>query len=1205
TFDTEGNKYLFYKKTLKIWDKEGQLTDDIAIGTIDSLSGDCDVYTQFDANQQLIFSVNKRLYQLRTNTSHSNTCSGSLPLIKSKSSDKIIVEHCFNGLLGSESTRLRGNFFLMTPEGSIWWNRYPNGLVHFDPNTPERLDPYPSEKVDDYQRSGFLFRDQSEVIWKTGYGQLTKLSAPIPNHTFYPTPGRGEIKAVTEAPNGRIYAMIANDIYELDTKTNQFVLFVENIKLQDHLLATADGFWLSSGMYIDYATKTLQSVKGAIDVSTLDDSMVGLFTDGEGSEYATRGGKAVSMVGPSLYRVVLPTFDDRMVMDAQQNIWRANDDNIQLLDITKGIEQGWKVMTDYPASEKGAIDLEVFYYAPKGHQLWMGGKEGNLWSYDIASQTMRQHDSLEEKILTIHEMSNGNIWIGTEGTLLQLDADLTLLKAYKKEDGLFEDLGPFLVEGDSVLWLNVERGLLRFHLATETVEGYGEKEGIPLDLKIGWPLSKGSGIYAMEQNNGSGACTIDFKALGKSVKERYRNPQLVASFIEYMDDEQGQIYSYTTINNIPEFHFEAHETLLKMEYAATDYTQSNSIQYSYRLKGLDDRWSIPSPFNFTRFTTLPSGQYDFQVKAQTESGIAYANQLNVKLVIQPPWWRTTEAYLLYSILLAGLIYLLFAFFKRRLQLQNELKRQEEEAERLKELDSFKSKLYTNLTHEFRTPLTVILGMAEKVRSEPRNFLEEGTHLIERNGKNLLRLINQLLDMSKLENQSFQLQLQQGDIIPYLQYITESFHSYANGKNLALRFFSAEESVLMDFDTEQIKQVMTNLISNAIKFTPSGGEVKVRIIKEGTDLQIDVKDNGIGIPQAALPHIFERFYQVDDSSVRAYEGTGIGLTHSNELVKLMEGQLTVQSISSRDQPKQKSGSTFRIRIPIRNDAPTMADIPVETILPVVPQTQPSMANPIQAQPSILIIEDNPDVVIYLKTCLEKFYQLEIAYNGTIGIEIAIETIPDLIISDVMMPGKDGFEVCNTLKTDERTSHIPVILLTAKADLSSKLAGLERGADAYLTKPFHPDELSIRLQKLLEGRRRMQDYFINHYLQSFPNTSAPTTDTHSKDTQIEDAFIQKVNAILEENIADEDFGLIQLRHKIRMTRSPFFRKMKALTNTTPSDYIRSYRLRKARYLLEHTDSNVAEVAYAVGFKSPSYFARVFHEAYGQTPSSIKPG
>jgi signal transduction histidine kinase len=399
------------------------------------------------------------------------------------------------------------------------------------------------------------------------------------------------------------------------------------------------------------------------------------------------------------------------------------------------------------------------------------------------------------------------------------------------------------------------------------------------------------------------------------------------------------------------------------------------------------------------------------------------------------------------VVLAGIAFGIFYFLKKRLELQNQLQQEQQEAERLKELDIFKSQLFTNITHEFRTPLTVILGMAEQLSADGgRLTVEESKRslsLIERNGQNLLRLINQLLDLSKLESKSFQLRLQRGNIVPYLRYVTESFHTYANSRNLSLRFFTTFEELEMDFDPEQIQQVMGNLVSNAIKFTPPGGEIQVRltiddlrwkaqespIVNRKSSIVIQVIDTGIGISEADQPHIFDRFYQVDGSATRPGEGTGIGLAHAQELVRLMGGTISVES---RTAPAAGNGigSTFTVALPIRNEANPLKGPP-----------QPSMRNrfedlrqsPLQEEamvidgdselPQLLVIEGNPDVVIYLKSILEAKYQVAVAYNGRIGIEMALKGVPDLIISDVMMPEKDGYQVLETLKNDERTSHVP--------------------------------------------------------------------------------------------------------------------------------------------------------------------------------------
>ncbi|MFK7934078.1 MAG: ATP-binding protein, partial [Saprospiraceae bacterium] len=480
--------------------------------------------------------------------------------------------------------------------------------------------------------------------------------------------------------------------------------------------------------------------------------------------------------------------------------------------------------------------------------------------------------------------------------------------------------------------------------------------------------------------------------------------------------------------------------------------------------------------------------------------------------------------------------------------------------------------------------------------EERLEVMNETKMIERNGRNLLQLVNKMLDLAKLEDQSFQLQLTQADIIPYLSYLTQSFQTYANRHNLSLRFFSPQQSLLMDFDSEQLKQIITNLISNAVKFTPSGGNIKVTLAIDEAALTIKVSDTGIGIAETQQPHIFDRFYQVDSSTTRAGEGTGIGLAHTRELVKLMDGQISVQS-------QLESGTTFTIVLPIRCNAP-LAEVNPNSVnnnslsLPPVAKTSNRTVTTREDAPLILIVEDNADVVSYLKSCLQKAYKIDVAYNGKIGIEKAFESIPDLIICDVMMPEKDGYEVCDTLKNDERSSHVPIILLTAKADMDSKLIGLKRGADVYLGKPFDKEELLIRIEMLLRRQQRMTTYFQNKFnataIDSTPIEPLPTA------IEIEDAFLNKVRSIVEENYADEAFSLPMLCEKIGMSRSQLYRKLKAVISQSPSEFIRNYRLQMGKKLLETTDLSIKEVSWQIGFKEPAYFTKTFHDHFGFPPS-----
>ncbi|MEM1358992.1 MAG: ATP-binding protein, partial [Bacteroidota bacterium] len=522
---------------------------------------------------------------------------------------------------------------------------------------------------------------------------------------------------------------------------------------------------------------------------------------------------------------------------------------------------------------------------------------------------------------------------------------------------------------------------------------------------------------------------------------------------------------------------------------------------------------------------------------------------------------------------------------------------EQQKVRLEELDESKSRFFTNISHEFKTPLTIIKGMVEKVREKPEVHLEKGTSMIRRNTLNLLNLVTQILDLRKLESKALKLNPQQGDVVPYLKYLTESHSSYAEQEGLILQFDSEQPELTMDFDPEKLLRITSNLLSNAIKFTESGGHVYLRVKQSKLNgkeaLQLEVEDTGIGIAQENQANIFTQFYQEDDSVTRSGEGTGIGLALTQELVHLMQGTITVNSV-----PKQ--GSTFTVLLPITRMATLATEWSAPQIAaPIAKEqgansefiSQAATLEDITEKPRLLVVEDNRDLQQYLLTTLEPYYTVDLAENGAIGIEKAIETIPDLIISDVMMPEKDGFELTDTLKRDERTDHIPIILLTAKSDVESKISGLEKGADAYLAKPFEERELLVRIDKLLELRRKLQQRYANNNLDTIPQQ------------KIEDPFLQKLQDYVVENINDASLNMDQISRAVGMSRTQVFRKLKALTGKSATLFIRSIRLRKGQELLRTTNLTISEIAYEVGFTSLSYFSTSFMEEFGIRPSTVR--
>jgi len=519
---------------------------------------------------------------------------------------------------------------------------------------------------------------------------------------------------------------------------------------------------------------------------------------------------------------------------------------------------------------------------------------------------------------------------------------------------------------------------------------------------------------------------------------------------------------------------------------------------------------------------------------------------------------------------------------------------------LKETDEFKTRFYTNITHEFRTPLTVIQGFADQLGKElddPKQLNK--LTLIKQNGDRLVRLLNRILDLSKLQSGKMDLNLRQRDIIEFLRYIVSSFQSFAWTKGIHMVFLTDMERFEMDFDAEKIQDVMTNLISNAIKFTAEEGKISVLVKLPAAgphkdELMIQVKDTGIGMAKEDLDHLFERFYR--SSAVRKKgQGTGLGLSFTRELVKLMNGSIEVSS-------KPGAGSAFSVFLPVSRQAPE-AEVEnpsgIEVDLEKSAEQQPFTPSRYdEEKPLALIVEDSYDVVLYLRELLEKDFNIVVAYDGAEGIEKAISLIPDVVLSDVMMPEKDGLELCETLKTDERTSHIPIILATAKASVEDRLTGLRRGADAYLSKPFNQEELSIYLQNFIHLRKKLQERYSK-----MQAGRSPAVEPRLKEFfEVEDVFVAKLRSIVEKNLDQEGFGASQLAQETGMSRSQLHRKITALTGHPASNFINAIRIQTARELLLHTDLTVSEVAYHVGLE-PNYFSRLFKEETGQTPGEFR--
>lgn len=589
------------------------------------------------------------------------------------------------------------------------------------------------------------------------------------------------------------------------------------------------------------------------------------------------------------------------------------------------------------------------------------------------------------------------------------------------------------------------------------------------------------------------------------------------------------------------------------------------------------------------------------------------------LHIFPPWWRTDWAYGLYGVLALAVLDGLRRYEIKRTRLKHQRELEQVEAEKLRELDKMKSHFFANISHEFRTPLTLLLGPIEKWREKAQGEdLQKDLGMMQRNARRLLRLINQLLDISKLEAGSMKLRATRGNIVTFAKGIAQSFQSVAANKNIMLRIESASEEIELYFDRDKMEKILSNLLSNAFKFTAEGGEVSLSLRRNPLSNQIDsslknaprndmlkliVTDTGIGIPEEELQHIFDRFYQVDGSHTRDQEGTGIGLALVKELVEVHHGTISVRSEIGK-------GTEFTIQIPLglahlRDEE--ILQQPIETVKQVkVTELEASAVSEdtlgqtdeerkhAENESITLVVEDNSDVRSYMREYLDPAYKVLEARDGNEGVKIAIDTIPDLIISDVMMPKMDGYELCRILKLDEKTSHIPIILLTAKAGTESKIKGLETGADDYLVKPFDGKELLARVRNLIELRRRLREKFEKTKVLKPGEIAVKSMD---------DVFLKKAMDVVERHMGDEKFSIEQFSGEMNMSRVQLHRKITALTNHSARDFVRYLRLHRGMDLLKRNAGTIAEVAYTVGFASPAYFTKCFHEQFGYPPNEVR--
>ncbi len=672
----------------------------------------------------------------------------------------------------------------------------------------------------------------------------------------------------------------------------------------------------------------------------------------------------------------------------------------------------------------------------------------------------------------------------------------------------------------------------------------------------------------------------------------------------------SSFYNGNLYSGYPNPEIEYKNNSIRFQFTATSYDDPAANLFQVKLDGYDDGWSPWSSENKKDYTGLPAGNYTFRVRAKNIYN-HLSEEDTFSFEILPPWFQSWWAYLSYLIFTGVIVFFIVKIRVRQLekrthQLEEVISERtstiREQTEKLKELDSLKSRFFANISHEFRTPLTLILGIIERYLAKQGNE-DHDFNIMKKNAQRLLHLINQMLELSKLEAGSPNIKVEKTYLIKFLRRTASSFISLAEQRKIDFRFNGLPldvppevKEIFVYIDCDRMETVIYNLLSNAFKFTPEGEKVFIDAILFHDFVEIKIRNTGIRIPPEHLPHIFDRFYQVDSTSTRNYEGTGIGLALVKEFVELHHGKVNVESTDSE--------TVFKIKIPLGSVQFSSDQIVksheevVESQQSMIVEDEESKEEIIRKSPSaesniILVVEDHFDLRNFICEQLEDDYSIVEAEDGAKGLKLAEDIIPDLVISDIMMPNMDGYTLCKELKTNIKTNHIPVILLTAKASFENKLEGLETGADDYLIKPFNTEELKARVKNLIKIRKQIREKFQTEILLKPAHIIVPSGQK---------VFIEKLTKIIEEHIEEETFNVEILCKEIAMSRAQLHRKIKAITNQSTSEFIRTFRLQRAADLIKQDAGNMAEIAYKVGFNSQAYFTKTFQEFYGCTPKEF---
>ena len=902
-------------------------------------------------------------------------------------------------------------------------------------------------------------------------------------------------------------------------------------------------------------------------------------TQGGGLHFMKKDGEIVPYKNSSSAKVEANTIW-RIHEDHYSKKWLATGQNGLLqFDKSKGvIQQFSKQTSNFPSD-----NIKVVINAEPNH-LWVATEEGQILKLNSATGEYEDFDKYlspdaqqfkkNYTIKTLLYQKDDILWIGTAGDGL-LAFDIKSKKTYKYgiDEGLANNvIYAIMPDENNHFWLSSNKGITRFTQPNNLGEqpeiiNYTNYDGLSIEFNTGaYHKAKNGNIYF-------GALDGFYWLNPLDIENNTQPPKTVISKFVVNNEEKSGSKNWT---------LKSFQNTITLTFSSLQFSLPDKNFFSYKLEGYDKNWSKASNVNFARYTNLPSGDYTFQVISSNYDNIWNEKPAKLSFKILKPWYASTNAIILYVLFILLIIYLIYNYLRVRWHMKMELSLEHEKSEKLKQISDFKTKLFTNLSHEFRTPLTLISAPIKK-QLQNKNLkpaLKIELAMVDKNATRLANLVNQLLEFSKLESGFIKLKISNGNLKLFLESIVSSFVPLSVQKRLKLNI-DINVNQFAWYDERVLEQIINNLLSNAIKYTPKNGNISLDITSESGLLLIALKNDINGIKEKDLNKIFERFYQTDSDN----EGFGIGLSFIKELTTLHKGSVNAAYLSD-------TLIQFKVELPIKKERFDEHEIHEPTVY----ELKNELLREEDIMPSqnskhiILIVEDHTDMLLFLTRLFEDKYKVIQAENGKEGIAKALKHIPDIIISDVMMPEIDGITLCKTLKNDEKTSHIPIILLTAKSGEDNELIGLKTGADDYILKPFNPEKILIRVQKLIEVRLNLQKRYQQNAILKPKDIAVTETDKQ---------FLDKLQHILDDNLNESDFNSQTFCKELGMSRMQLHRKLVALTGLSTTAFIKSQRLKYACTLLQKSELRMSEIAYACGFNSPSYFTKSFKETYGKSP------